>query len=194
MFHVELLKFNGRLNLISNQTMDDSDILHVWDAVLFFKGISNEVAQNLVADFGSGNGVPGVIGAILFSEVKWKLFEKDERKCAFLRHLQHALHIQNMEVVNVNVVNHQFIEPVVVISRGFASIKRHIEIFNGNASLKQNLVCGLCMKGPGVNEEVEVVLKNQSSTWNVQIIKDYILELDSLKLRRLTAKISKPIP
>lgn len=78
---------NEELNLISRQmTYEELIDNHVIDCLLPLKRFP--LALREVADFGSGGGLPGVIYAIQFPEVRFRLFEKSPKKQEFLHRCQ----------------------------------------------------------------------------------------------------------
>ncbi len=79
-----LWESNTELNLISRKmTFEELIDNHVIDCLLPLKKFPANVKR--VADFGTGGGLPGVIFAIHFSDIKFNLFEKSVLKQAFLK-------------------------------------------------------------------------------------------------------------
>lgn len=78
---------NAELNLISRK-MSFDELLdnHVVDCLLPLAHFPREVRA--VADFGSGGGLPGVLYALQFPDVRFELFEKSKLKQEFLRKAQ----------------------------------------------------------------------------------------------------------
>jgi 16S rRNA (guanine527-N7)-methyltransferase len=74
---------NQDLNLVSRKmTYEELIDNHVIDCLLPLKKFPIDIKA--VGDFGSGGGLPGVIYAIQFPEVKFHLFEKSKLKQNFL--------------------------------------------------------------------------------------------------------------
>jgi 16S rRNA (guanine527-N7)-methyltransferase len=74
---------NEELNLISRKmTYEELIDNHLIDCLLPLKHFPSGVKE--VADFGSGGGLPGVVFAILFPQVRFHLFEKSPKKQEFL--------------------------------------------------------------------------------------------------------------
>jgi 16S rRNA (guanine527-N7)-methyltransferase len=82
--YVDLLwEANEHLNLVSRKmTFEELIDNHVIDCLLPLKHFPTDA--KLVADFGSGGGLPGVIYAIQFSEIPFRLYEKSRLKQDFL--------------------------------------------------------------------------------------------------------------
>ncbi len=82
--YVDLLwAANSELNLFSRK-MEFEELIdnHVIDCLLPLK--SFPVNTKVAADFGAGGGLPGVIYALQFPEIKYLLFEKSPKKREFL--------------------------------------------------------------------------------------------------------------
>lgn len=82
--YIDLLwESNEEMNLISRK-MEMSELIdnHVIDCLLPLKFFPSVKA---VADFGSGGGLPAVIYAIQFPDVKFHLYEKSPKKQEFLK-------------------------------------------------------------------------------------------------------------
>jgi 16S rRNA (guanine527-N7)-methyltransferase len=75
---------NEELNLISRKmTFEELIDNHVIDCLLPLSKFPKNVKR--VADFGTGGGLPGIIYAIHFTEIKFNLFEKSALKQDFLK-------------------------------------------------------------------------------------------------------------
>lgn len=83
----QLWTANGDLNLFSRKmTLDELIDNHLIDCLLPLKSWPENL--RVVADFGTGGGMPGVIYAILFPEIEFHLYEKSPKKQAFLKGFQ----------------------------------------------------------------------------------------------------------
>ncbi|WP_374078403.1 16S rRNA (guanine(527)-N(7))-methyltransferase RsmG [Bdellovibrio bacteriovorus] len=82
--YVDLLwTANEELNLVSRKmTFEELIDNHVIDCLLPLKKFPTNIKA--AADFGAGGGLPGVIYAIQFPEVKYHLYEKSPKKQEFL--------------------------------------------------------------------------------------------------------------
>jgi 16S rRNA (guanine527-N7)-methyltransferase len=126
MFYHELLRFNGRLGLISKRTEIDADISHILDCIVGGRIVLKGCAAQIVYDICSGNGLPGVVMALLDSKRKVFLLDPDERKTEFLK-----LVIGRLELKNAQVVRGRFedLEPNSVecgVSRGNTPITKSL--------------------------------------------------------------------
>jgi 16S rRNA (guanine527-N7)-methyltransferase len=86
--YLELLwEANAEMNLFSRQ-MPLSELVdnHIIDGLLPLKHFPRELQA--VADFGSGGGLPGVLYALQFPNLRYLLFEKSPKKQSFLKRCQ----------------------------------------------------------------------------------------------------------
>ena len=86
-FHGLLLKWNPRINLVSESTLKDAWTRHFEDSIQITRIMDQP--PKLWLDIGSGGGFPGLVVAIVLHEVSPTtdviLMEADQRKCVFLR-------------------------------------------------------------------------------------------------------------
>jgi 16S rRNA (guanine527-N7)-methyltransferase len=74
---------NEELNLLSRKmSFDDLVDNHLIDCLMPLKHFPKN--KKVVADFGTGGGLPGVLYAIIFPDIKFQLFEKSPKKQEFL--------------------------------------------------------------------------------------------------------------
>jgi 16S rRNA (guanine527-N7)-methyltransferase len=74
---------NEELNLFSRQmTLEELVDNHFVDCLLPLRFFPKDV--RVAADFGSGGGLPGVIYALQFPEIRYQLYEKSPKKREFL--------------------------------------------------------------------------------------------------------------
>jgi 16S rRNA (guanine527-N7)-methyltransferase len=80
-----LRRWQAKINLVSNSTMDDLFVRHFADSAQILPFMPATIN---VADMGSGAGFPGLVLAIQLIEMDRghvHLIESDSKKCAFLR-------------------------------------------------------------------------------------------------------------
>lgn len=111
---------NEELNLISRKmTFEELIDNHLIDCLLPLKYFPKDIKG--VADFGSGGGLPGVVYAIQFPEIKFQLFEKSPLKQDFLNTCQKLapnIKVQGeigLKLMNVDLVTARAFKPVDVI-------------------------------------------------------------------------------
>jgi 16S rRNA (guanine527-N7)-methyltransferase len=123
-YHEELLKFNNAVNLIGVKTIPMADAIHFADSILACKVITQSATIEHVYDFGSGNGFPGLVMAIMNPKIKVSTVDTDQRKSEFIKHVANILGLKNIEVLvrPVEALPEGSIQHA--ISRGFAPIAK----------------------------------------------------------------------
>ena len=164
---------NAELNLFSrkmpfNELVDN----HIIDCLLPLKYFPNNVKT--VADFGSGGGLPSVILALQFPDLKFILYEKSPKKQSFLKALKSMA--PNMEVrsdipiklLNVDLITARAFKPVDVI----LDMSRHYYENEG----KYFLLKGRREK---INEEIALAQKKfKNLSCRVIELKSPVLEVE----------------
>jgi 16S rRNA (guanine527-N7)-methyltransferase len=90
-----LTVWNRRINLVGANTMGDVWRRHILDSAQLFPLLPDQT--RVVADLGSGAGLPGLVLAILgVAEVH--LIESDQRKAAFLREAKRVAMADNVTI------------------------------------------------------------------------------------------------
>lgn len=116
--------FNKTLNLIGPGSMANADLLHFADAIYASQIIHGQINDEPIYDIGSGNGIPGLVYAILFPKAPVFLVEHDQRKAEFLRTVASRLKLSNVQVI---VKSFEQIPAETIrfaMARGFASIPK----------------------------------------------------------------------
>ncbi len=129
--YIELIKkFNKVLNLISPKDMDSLESKHIHDGVESFR-IFMDIYGNPngypAYDLGSGNGIPGLIWAILDPATEYSLVEIDARKSEFLRHCARELGLKNALVINQDFKTINFPLRFIFIARAFMNIDKLLD-------------------------------------------------------------------
>lgn len=77
-----------------------------------------------VFDFGSGNGVPGLILSFIFPEKRFFLIENKKRKIAFLEYISSVLS-KNVDVIDSSIEQpeNKYLENFCVITKAFKDIR-----------------------------------------------------------------------
>lgn len=125
-YHEELIKFSKTLNLISPKTIPMADVLHFADSILASRIISRSASVDKIYDFGSGNGFPGMIYALLNPATAVVLVDSDQRKCEFLKHIAGQLKLKNVSVLNQTLETLPGNSVKFAMARGYAPISKAI--------------------------------------------------------------------
>lgn len=177
-YHVELLKFNGRLNLISRNTEREADEIHFADTIAASEVILGHTKAPKIYDMGSGNGFPGLVMAIMDPSRELNLIESDSRKCEFLKHMTHTLKLSKVSILNVRLETLKDQNIQVAVNRGFASIS--------GTSLACNRVMSkgavvYHLKGNSWANEIAEMPVQLISFWEPELLGEYSLPVSQAR-------------
>lgn len=168
-----IVKHNKILNLISTKTIPVADALHISDCVIGSQIIlENSPDMKAIYDFGSGCGLPGIVFAILYSDVEVTLVEGDPRKVEFLRQAISTLSLTNVKVIH-NAVELLPADSVqFAMARGFANISKTI-LLARKPILKNGALYH--MKGDQWGLEITEIPTQLCSIWSPGLVQEYVL-------------------
>ncbi len=98
----ELERWNERLGLV-HASGAELIVRHILDSLAgltIVKSLIEECDAPVIADIGSGGGLPGIPLSCFLPHAGVRLVERSERKCGFLRGALLAAKIRNAQVVN----------------------------------------------------------------------------------------------
>jgi 16S rRNA (guanine527-N7)-methyltransferase len=173
-YHSEILYFNGRMNLISPRTEKNADQIHFADAIIGAKIIFKNTTQGVIYDIGSGNGIPGIVMAILYPEKKFILVDADARKAEFLKHVCGRLELKNCSILHTRLEDIEKGSVQCAVTRGFASISKCLIMSRKAAAIKSEIYH---FKGPSWSLEVASIPPQVLAFWEPSHIEDYTLPL-----------------
>lgn len=104
----EIILFNSAYNLTNTSDRDELVVRHIFDSLVAWPKIAELAGKGpvLLADIGSGGGLPGIPLAAAFSllpdfsNLRFELVERMEKRCAFLENCAAILGLKNVTVVN----------------------------------------------------------------------------------------------
>ena len=167
----ELLKFNKTVNLISATTIRTVETTHFYDAIAASRLIQPAMIPGApLYDFGSGNGLPGLVFAILNPKTKVVLVDRDQRKLEFCKHVAATVKLTNL-TIHVGAVEDLPESSVKnAVGRGFAPLSR--------ALLTARKVVGkdgkfFHLKGDGWANELAQVPSQLFTFWSVSLLGQY---------------------
>ncbi len=108
-----LITYNKTINLYSRKN-EGIIIKHFLDALI--GSYSLDFTDKLI-DIGSGNGLPGIVVAIMYPNTNIKIYERKERKSVFLKLVKNKLKLDNIEVYNED-FNNNYYEDHCIIMKG----------------------------------------------------------------------------
>jgi 16S rRNA (guanine527-N7)-methyltransferase len=151
-FSTLLTKWNQKLNLIGKSTIPDLQMRHIVDSAQLIKYLD---AKDLVYDFGSGAGFPGLILSFLGIETV-HLVESDSRKVKFL---QEAAKISNNEIIihnkRIEIINIERAD--VITARALAPLDRMLVMIEKIVPTTSRIIL---FKGRNINQEILQACKN----------------------------------
>ncbi|MBX7230643.1 MAG: 16S rRNA (guanine(527)-N(7))-methyltransferase RsmG [Bdellovibrionales bacterium] len=170
-YYLLITQFNRKINLISKHAVQDGDITQIYDCILGIKIILSASYSETIHDIGSGNGLPGIIMAIMAPERQFRLVDVDERKVEFLKTVVSRLKLKNALIIRGPLENQKNIQ--CAVSRAFSSMAHAVSIGDG-AFLNQ----GSYFHFKGKNWENEIfegltLCKGQKFNWMFEKVQDY---------------------
>ena len=103
----EIILFNSAYNLTNTSDRDELVVRHIFDSLAAWPKIAKLAGPaSVIADIGSGGGLPGIPLAAAFSllpdfaSLRFELVERMEKRCAFLENCAAILGLKNVTVVN----------------------------------------------------------------------------------------------
>lgn len=157
-FAALVVKWNPSINIVAKSTIGDLWNRHIIDSVQLFRCLTAE--HKSWVDLGSGGGFPGLVIAILASELRpdlhFALVESDRRKCVFLMEsirqlglsvVVHSCRIEDLAPQSACVVSARALAPLSVLC-GYAA--RHV---------RPGGVCAF-LKGASVETEIDGARKD----------------------------------
>lgn len=148
-FAALLLKWNRRINLVGTSDPSELQARHLADCLQVAEVIGDR--DGVVADLGSGAGLPGLVIAIACPVVRVVCVESDLRKVAFLREAIRLLDLQ-AEVQPARIEALSPLDAEIVTARGLAPLPRLLDLVSRHLDASGT---ALLMKGRRWQEELE---------------------------------------
>lgn len=178
-FHSELIFFNGRMNLISPKTEAEADEVHIADAILAARSIFSSCNEQTVYDLGSGNGVPGIVMAILEPKRKFFLVDADARKIEFMKHCVARLQLANCATIHGRLEDLDDGSVKCGVSRAMASISKML-LFARKATAPGSVLYH--MKSDSWAREAAEIPSQVLAHWEPRLVSGYSLPETGVKL------------
>jgi len=152
-----LLRENQNQNLISRRINKESLLKLINESVL----LSEHIKGKLVVDAGSGNGLIGVIIAIIHEDKKVIMVEKRKKRVGFLNMVILELNLKNAQVFDDDIKNFPFgkYTDINIVSRGFSNNQVLVD-FLKNKEITGVLILTSENKINKINIPVENIKKN----------------------------------
>ncbi len=178
-FYDLIIRHNKTINLISPKTMPVADALHFADSILGSQIIADDSSDmTSIGDFGSGNGFPGIIFAILYPDIKVNLIDVDPRKIEFLNHAASVMSLANLKVTSSSVELLPADSFKYAMARGFANISKTILLSRKPVPKGGTLYH---MKGEQWGLEITEIPTQLCSVWYPALVREYFLPSTQIK-------------
>jgi 16S rRNA (guanine527-N7)-methyltransferase len=145
-----LKKWQASINLVGPKTLDECWSRHFLDSAQVVPLVPQGVRE--VYDIGSGAGFPGLVVALLATELRVVLIERDQRKCSFLRTVSRETNA-GVSVENSEVGGCDLPAPDLVTARALAPLPELFDLVIPWAQKNPDMVC-LFLKGERFEEEI----------------------------------------
>ena len=183
-----ILEKNKKINLISQKTASKKDIIerHIIDSAQIIDFI--DLNSNTTTDLGSGNGMPGIIIAILLKnmkkDIKVNLYEKSHHKSHFLREVSEKLKLKT-EIIQKNIFELKKLQTGTIMSRAFKPMPVVLDLVYKNFYNYKNIIFFLGING-------KKIFKNSLKEWDFEYMeKKSLTNEDSflINIKKIKKKI-----
>lgn len=94
-----LIEYNKKINLTTITDEKEIYLKHFYDSLTISKVIDLSKYDSLL-DVGTGAGFPGMVLAIVYSNINVTLVDSNNKKTKFLEELKHKLNLDNVTIIN----------------------------------------------------------------------------------------------
>ena len=157
LFVKEVLNYNQKYNLISQNSEKDIWTRHVLDSAQLVNHIDHKNFNSL-SDLGTGAGFPGIILSIFYSDILTfhvKLYEKSKVKVKFIKVIKEKLGLKNIYIYDNDYQSH-IIDTDYVICRAFKKLSEILRISRETIKKPHKLIV---MLGKSAQDELNKASK-----------------------------------
>lgn len=182
----ELVRFNTSAGLIPKRSSElDADITQILDGIFGSEIILGATKAVEIFDIGSGNGIPGLILALMAPERKVILVESDDKKIEFLKFVTTRLQLKNVKLARGKLENLPENSVSCAVSRGYMNLSRSLlqsrKIVRMQGEYFQ-------FKGNGWIGEIAEIPSQICSFWAPKLVAEYELPILVSRMAIVVAK------
>lgn len=146
------IKWNKAYNLTAIRDPQQMVPLHLLDSLVVNRYVQE---ASLIADIGTGPGLPGIVLAIMNPDKEFMLLDSNGKKTRFLFMAKTALGLDNVTIVNDRVEAYHPPKPFdMIVSRAFASL---YDMTHWCQHLRAEDGCFMAMKGQYPDDEIAAI-------------------------------------
>lgn len=163
---------NQNISLVSQKTIPFLHLIQFSDAIISGKLIALNHKIDEIYDIDTGNGIPGIIFAVLYPETKVKIIEPDFRKCDFLKKACESLNLTNCTVYNSKIETISDSKMRFGLTKSFSTLTKTL-INTRKAFAKGGVLFHI--KGDSWANELSSLPVQLFSHWNTELLSEYKL-------------------
>lgn len=149
-----LAKWQEKINLVSPTTINNAWERHFVDSAQLQKILPE--GQNIVFDLGCGAGFPGLVLAMMNSDLDVHLIESDQKKCSFMKAVSRETETK-VSVHNCRIEDFDGEKvPDIITARALASLPKLFDYCRGWIAQNPSL-CLIFLKGQRADEELQAI-------------------------------------
>ncbi len=126
--HELFVKYNKKINLISNNSLNNFFVEHVLHSLSISK-IKYFNKKEIVLDIGSGGGFPGIPLAIIFPNTHFILIDSISKKTNMIKKFKAELTLKNIKVINDRIENLN-LSCDYIVSRAVTNMNKFLSLIN----------------------------------------------------------------
>ena len=123
----ELFYFNKKIPLFSRAQKEDFCWKMILDCFLAGKILLKDSSHLIIADIGSGAGLPGIVLAIMSPKRKFLLFEPHQKKATFLEYIKWKINLNNVQIKNIPIQKETTLLSCAV-SKAFLPLEKRLKL------------------------------------------------------------------
>ncbi len=161
----EIILFNSAYNLTNTSDRDELVIRHIFDSLAAWSKIAELAGTaSVIADIGSGGGLPGIPLAAAFSllpdfaSLRFELVERMEKRCAFLENCAAILGLKNVTVVNSEAERLPEAAYDLITFRAFRPLDKKMTKTLLHIVKPEGYLCAYKAKAASIKEEMDAIL------------------------------------